>query len=303
MFRRVLLFLANRKAFYEFAMRQPLFRQLAHRFVAGERLEDAIRVARRLNERGLVATLDYLGEHVSQPETASAAAAAYLEALEAIERAGVASTVSLKLTQMGLDLSEELALANLRRVVDRAAELGNFVRIDMESSAYTQRTLDLFYRLWPERQNVGVVIQAYLYRSEADLARLIRDGVRVRLCKGAYAEPPSVAYASKREVDENFKRLMERLLREGNAPALATHDERLLRHAREFARREGIGAERFEFQMLLGIRRDLQEALARQGYRVRVYVPYGDQWYPYLVRRLAERPANLLFFLRQAARR
>lgn len=299
MLKGALLYLANNKSLYAFAMRHDILRGLAHRFVAGETLDEGIRAILDLNKRGLLASLDYLGEHVSQPDEARAAAEAYVRTLEGIGQARAECNVSLKLSQMGLDLSEDLALANLRRVVDCAHALGNFVRLDMESSVYTQRTLELFYRLWPERQNMGVVMQAYLYRTADDVERLIRDRVRVRLCKGAYKEPASVAYPAKRDVDENYARLAERLLLDGNYPALATHDERLIGLAQVFARQHDISSERFEFQMLLGIRRDLQERLVQQGYRVRIYVPYGQQWYPYLVRRLAERPANLLFFLRQ----
>jgi proline dehydrogenase len=302
LFRQLILSLAFRPWVQRQVMHQGILRRVASRFVAGETLEDGIATLRRLNARGLLATLDHLGEHVRQPATAMAAADAYVRALEAIQTAGVRSNVSLKLTQMGLDLSEELACSNLRRVVDRAADLDNFVRIDMESSAYTQQTLDLFYRLWAERQNVGVVLQAYLFRSAADAERLIRDHVRVRLCKGAYAEPPSLAYATRPQVDASYARIMEQLLLRGTYPALATHDERLIRRAQAFARAHAIAPDRFEFQMLHGIRRDLQDELARASHRVRVYVPYGDQWYPYLVRRLAERPANLLFFLRQLIR-
>lgn len=304
MLKGALLYLADQPSLYRLIMRHGLLRGFARRFVAGEELEDAIAAIRALNARGIRATLDHLGESVRRAEEAVAAAQAYVEALDAIAAAGVESTVSLKLTQLGLDVSESLCRANLTRVVERAKRHGNFVRIDMESSAYTQRTLDLFKQLWASgHRNVGVVIQAYLYRSASDVDELIRLGARVRLCKGAYAEPPTVAFPRKGDVDANFARLMERLLSEGNYPAIATHDERLIRRAIDFARAQGIAPGRFEFQLLYGIRGDLQERLASEGYHVRVYVPYGQQWYPYLVRRLAERPANLLFFAGAALRR
>ena len=299
MLKGALLYLADQKPLYRFILRHDLLRGLAERFVAGETLGEALAVIRALNARGLHVTLDYLGESVRNPEIAIAAAQAYIQALDAIAADGLDSNISLKLTQLGLDLSEALCRENLVRVLDRARQHGNFVRIDMESSAYTDRTLGLFRQLWAEGyRNVGVVIQAYLYRSAADIEELIKLGARVRLCKGAYAEPPEVAYERKADVDASYVRLMERLLRYGTYPALATHDERLIRQAIAFARAEGIGPERFEFQMLYGVRRDLQERLVREGYNVRVYVPYGREWYPYLMRRLAERPANLLFFAR-----
>jgi proline dehydrogenase len=294
-----LLYLANRRPVYRLIMRHDLLRGLAQRYVAGEELADGIVVAETLNTQGLMASLDYLGESVRTPTEARRAVGAYIDALEAIAREQVEANISLKLTQLGLDLSRELCVAHLRRILERARELDTFVRIDMESSAYTQRTLEVHAELWNAGfRNVGIVLQAYLYRTAADLERAIEMGTRVRLCKGAYLEPPRIAYPDKAAVDANYARLLERLLVKGNYPAIATHDERLIRHAQEVARREGIGPERFEFQMLFGVRRDLQLRLVQQGYRVRVYVPYGEEWYPYLVRRLAERPANIGFFLR-----
>jgi proline dehydrogenase len=294
-----LLYLANRRPVYRLIMRHDLLHGLAQRYVAGEELADGVVVAETLNTQGIMASLDYLGESVHTPAEARRAVTAYLEALDAIARERVDANVSLKLTQLGLDVSRELCISHLRRILERARELDTFVRIDMEGSAYTQRTLDVHAELWNAGfHNVGVVLQAYLYRTAADVERAIEMGTRVRLCKGAYLEPPRIAYPDKAAVDANYARLLERLLLKGTYPAIATHDERLIRHAQEVARREGIGPERFEFQMLFGVRRDLQLRLVQQGYRLRVYVPYGEQWYPYLVRRLAERPANIGFFVR-----
>ncbi len=299
MLKGTLLYLANRRPVYRAVMRHDLLRGLTQRYVAGEDLADGIVVAQTLNTQRLMATLDHLGESVTNAAEARAATAGYLEALETISREQVDANISLKLTQLGLDVSRELCVAHLRKILERARELETFVRIDMESSAYTQRTLDVHAELWNEGfHNVGVVLQTYLLRTAADVQRAIEMGVRVRLCKGAYLEPARVAYANKADVDANYARLMERLMAHGTYPALATHDERLIRHAIAFAARESIGPERFEFQMLFGVRRDLQLRLVEQGYRVRIYVPYGRAWYPYLVRRMAERPANLMFFMR-----
>jgi proline dehydrogenase len=222
--------------------------------------------------------------------------------LHAIERSGVAANVSLKLSQMGLDVDADMCRRHVERIVAQAAGFGNFVRIDMESSQYTQATLDLFRRIYERSNNVGVVIQAYLYRSEADIRMLNEIGARVRLCKGAYEEPADVAFPKKEDTDQNFVRLMQMLLSEGHYPGIATHDERMIAATREYANHHGISPNRFEFQMLYGVRRDLQRQIVHDGYRLRVYVPYGDQWYPYLMRRMAERPANLMFILRGVLR-
>jgi proline dehydrogenase len=247
----------------------------------------------------LLVSLDHLGESVTNPAAARHAVSDYIDALEAISTEQIEGNISLKLTQLGLDLSRELCVAHLRRILQRADELQTFVRIDMESSAYTQRTLDVHGELWEAGfHNVGIVLQAYLYRTAADVDRAIELGIPVRLCKGAYLEPARVAFADKAEVDANYGQLMERLLVAGNHPAIATHDERLINRALEIARAEKIDPERFDFEMLFGVRRDLQLRLVSAGYRVRVYLPYGQEWYPYLVRRLAERPANLGFFVR-----
>jgi proline dehydrogenase len=275
----------------------PLAKPLVSRFVAGVRLGEAIEHVQRLNAAGMTATLDYLGESVRDADAAGAAAMQYIAILHAIEHAGVQCNASLKLTQMGLDVDRALCVRNLDRVIAQADQLHNFIRIDMEGSTYTQVTLDVFHELFARYKNVGVVIQAYLYRSEADIRELNAIGARVRLCKGAYNEPASVAFAEKTDTDKNFIKLMQLLLSEGNYPGIATHDEKMITATREYAAKHGIPPERFEFQMLYGIRRDLQEQIVRDGYRLRIYVPYGEEWYPYMMRRLAERPANLLFVL------
>ncbi len=277
-------------------------RPLVRRFVAGETLNDAMDAVRRLNDAGLTASLDYLGESVNRAEDAGAAALQYITILHAIERQGARANASLKLTQMGLDVDRALCVRNIERIIAQAAQFGNFIRVDMEGSDYTQVTLDIFKELFAKHKNVGVVIQSYLYRSEADVRELNALGVRVRLCKGAYSEPESVAFPRKADTDENYIKLMRLLLSEGVYPGIATHDERMIDATREFAAREDIPPDRFEFQMLYGVRRDLQAQLLRDGYRMRVYVPYGGEWYPYLVRRLAERPANLLFIVRGVLR-
>ena len=302
MLKGTLLYLANQRPVYRLIMRHDLLRGLAQRYVAGEELADGIVIAQTLNTQRMLVSLDHLGESVTSAAAARRAVAAYLEALEAISQEQVEGNISLKLTQLGLDVSREECVVHLRTILERARALDIFVRIDMESSAYTQRTLDMHAQLWDEGfRNVGIVLQSALYRTAADVERALQMGVRVRLCKGAYLEPSSVAYADKAAVDANFARLQERLLLHGAMPAIATHDERLIRRAREVAAREGIAPDRFEFQMLFGVRRDLQFQLVRDGYRVRIYLPYGREWYPYLMRRLAERPANLGFFVRSAA--
>jgi proline dehydrogenase len=297
-----LLYLANRRPVYRLIMRHDLLRGLAQRYVAGEELADGIVVAQTLNTQGLLVSLDHLGESVTNPAESRRAVGAYIDALEAIAAEQVEGNISLKLTQLGLDLSRELAVAHLRKILERARDLEIFVRIDMESSAYTQRTLEVHQELWDAGfRNVGIVLQAYLYRTAADVEKAIEQRIPVRLCKGAYLESSRVAYPDKGDVDANFERLMERLLVHGAQPAIATHDERLIRRAQEISVREKISPDSFDFEMLFGVRRDLQLKLVQEGYRVRVYLPYGEQWYPYLVRRLAERPANIAFFLRTLA--
>jgi proline dehydrogenase len=280
---------------------------MARRFVAGERLEEAIAAVQSLNGEGLLATVDHLGENVTSETEARDGTTEILDLLDALEVQGLRSGVSVKLTQLGLDLSPSLAIENLLRIVDRASQADRFVRIDMESSDYVQTTLDLFEELWTRYRNVGVVIQSYLYRSADDVARLVDLGVSVRLVKGAYDEPPEVAYEGIADTDASYVRLMKQLFgKEAGAngvyPAIATHDEALIDWAKEHTRQEDISPDHFEFQMLYGIRPALQRQLAADGYRVRAYVPYGQQWYPYFMRRLAERPANALFLLRNLLR-
>jgi len=277
---------------------------MSSRFVAGFRIEDALTVAQTLDKQGLFSTLDSLGENVSSPDQARRAAQVYHRLLDAI--AGLNSNVSLKLTQMGMDLGEGLAFDIVSGLVRHAVEAGTFVRVDMEGSPYTQATLDMVRRLHalPEnRGHVGIVIQAYLRRSQKDIATLLADGIRIRLCKGAYKEPPEIAFPGKSEVDQNFVALMKMLLKSGIYHGIATHDEAMIRATKDFAAAERIDRGSFEFQMLYGIRRDLQRKLVQDGYKVRVYVPFGEQWYPYFMRRLAERPANVLFLARNFFRK
>ena len=280
-----------------------LARRLSTRFVAGETLEDALAVARRLNAEGISVTLDHLGESVTSLTEAAEARDVYLRTLDAIHANGIQGNVSLKLTQFGLDLSTEQCLANVEQLVRRAAELASFVRVDMEDSSYTDRTLDLVHTLHARHGAVGVVVQSYLYRSHADIEKLCGAKIRVRLCKGAYLEPAAVAFPHKRDVDKSYLELTRYLLRHGVYPALATHDEAVIRQTCRFVADHQIPLDSFEFQMLYGIRRDVQRRLVAEGYRVRLYVPFGKAWYPYYMRRLAERPANVFFILRNLFRR
>jgi proline dehydrogenase len=306
MTRAVLLHLSRSPRAQRLVSEWGFARRAARRFVAGETLDEAVAAVRAVNRQGIDATLDYLGENVRSAEEARACAAEYVRLLDRIAAEGLRSHASLKPTQMGLDLGEDLCLENLARVIERARAHGNFVRLDMESSAYTDRTLRLFERLRGGYEKVGPVLQSCLYRTAGDLERLLRRRVNVRLCKGAYSEPPAAAYPRKRDVDRNYLRLAERLLRaaaEGKAyAALATHDGRIVRWARRAAARLRLERDAFEFQMLYGVRRDLQARLARRGHRVRLYVSYGTHWFPYFMRRLAERPANVLFVLRNLLR-
>ncbi|MEO5825163.1 MAG: proline dehydrogenase family protein [Gemmatimonadales bacterium] len=298
MMRTTLLWLSRQQSIFNFVRRNRLARGFASRFVPGETLDEALAVTRDLQSRGIAVTLDLLGESVESPAEAEAARDTYIDILRAMQREGFEVNASLKPTQMGLDIDPALYQASIRAILDVARETDGFVRIDMESSAYTQRTLDFFEELAPAFiGQTGVVIQAALRRSTADIERLIALGARVRLCKGAYLEPPSVAYPDKKDVDAHYIRLMERLLTDGNFPGIATHDEAMIEHARRFVAENGIAPDRFEFQMLYGVRRDLQDALVREGFRMRIYLPFGSQWYPYLMRRLAERPANITFIL------
>jgi proline dehydrogenase len=278
-------------------------RSFARRFIAGETIDEAVDAARAVEARGLGQTLDYLGESASRAAEADAATREYLTILDRIVAAGVGRNISLKLTQLGLDLDRVTAIDNLRRILEPATTYGFFVRIDMENSPYTDVTLDIFETLWGlGYRNLGVVLQSALRRSEGDLRRVLQLGARVRLVKGAYKESASVAYQRKAEVDEAFVAMMQTLLKDGTFPALATHDPAIIAAAQAFVAREGIGKERFEFQMLYGVRRDLQASLVSAGYGVRVYIPFGAQWFPYFMRRLGERPANVGFVLRSLLR-
>jgi proline dehydrogenase len=299
MLRKSLLYLSEQKHVFSFVTHNRLARHFASRFVAGETLDSAVAAVRELNGRAISASLDLLGESVTSADESRGAAAMIVQMFDRISAEHLDCNVSVKLTQMGLDLDRGLCAENMRRILDRARDLGVFLRIDMESSAHTERTLDLFERdfLPAYGDGVGIVLQSYLRRSDADVDRLIGLRARVRLCKGAYHEPDSVAFPDKADVDRSYAGLMERMLERGNCPALATHDPALIARARQFTRAKGIAPSRFEFQMLYGIRRDLQEDLRRAGYAVRVYVPFGTHWYPYLMRRLAERPANIAFIL------
>lgn len=307
--RRAFLFLSASPRLGRAVTDSRLAWRAARRFIAGQTVDQAIAVVQELNAQGLSASLDHLGENVSRLADAEQAADAYVEAIARIRGAGVRSGVSLKLTALGMDLGTDVAEAQLRRILSAAAATQPvpFVRIDMEGSAYTERTLELFHRVRADHQRVGVVVQAYLYRTAGDVERLIAAGSGPRLCKGAYLEGPDVAWPRKEEVDASYLRLAERLLGaeargKGVYPALATHDPQIIAAVRQLVAREGIGPEAFEFQMLYGVRRDLQLALVKDGFRVRVYVPYGRQWYPYFMRRLAERPENLAFIVRSVLR-
>jgi proline dehydrogenase len=291
----------------EFVKGNQLARPLRNRFVAGETLDDALQTGRSLNRAGFRASLDHLGEDVGEPEAAEAAVAAYLALVEAVARSGVRSGISIKLSQLGLAMPRHpgaaqtpfaACQARLERLLATAQAAGVFVRIDMEGSAHTQATLDMLHAVWPRYQRVGVVLQAYLHRTGADLEDVLALGATVRLCKGAYSEAPEIAYQARDEVDAAYARLATRMLEAPNYAAIATHDPALIAHARAEAARLHRASDSFEFQMLYGVRRDLQHALVRAGYRLRVYVPYGREWYPYLTRRLAERPGNLLFLVR-----
>ena len=303
MLRRTLLYLSEQSWLRHWMEHSSISRKLTSRFIAGQTLQDGIRVLRNLSRESIAGTLDCLGENVSSLEDAARSKEAYLAALGEIDRAGLAATVSIKLTQFGLDVSETACRANVLELLERAKAMNSRIEIDMESSAYTDRTLQLVTELQQCCPGyVRAVMQAYLYRTESDIRMLSARNIPVRLCKGAYREPPSVAFAKKADVDANYIKLMKLVLAEGTYPALASHDEAILREALRHIREQGIGPDRFEFQMLYGIRRDLQRELISRGFRLRLYVPYGDAWYPYFMRRLAERPANLLFLAKNLVR-
>ena len=297
MLRNALLYLSSQPQVFKFVRRNAMAKSFASRFVAGETLDTALAAVKQLNSNGITATLDLLGESVHSESEARNSARSYLQMLDEIKRQKLDANASVKLTAMGLDISEDLCVSNMQNILDKAREYETFVRLDMEGSDYTEKTLDLFYeRLYPSyRGNVGIVLQSYLYRSTSDAEIANKAGARVRLCKGAYKEPATVAYPDKKDVDESYVRCMKLLLEGGHYPGIATHDEEIVNQTKRFARDNEISNDRFEFQMLYGVRRDLQEKLVKEGYRMRVYVPYGTQWYPYLMRRLAERPANVAF--------
>jgi proline dehydrogenase len=296
--RALFLWLSNRRWLARVALATPLLRRMPLRFVAGTTLDQAVVAVRALYGDGASATLDVLGESVSDRASAERAAAAYVATIERIATENLDANVSVKLTQMGLDLGVDACLEVLQPVVEAGERHGIFVRIDMESSAYVDRTLEVVARLRTGGRDVGPVIQSYLHRSPEDVERLAADRVRTRICKGAYAEPPEAALQERDAIGDAFVALVERLLEAGAYPGVATHDPDMIERVKDFARERDIGSDRFEFQMLYGIRRDLQRQLLADGYRLRVYVPYGTEWYPYFMRRLAERPANVLFVLR-----
>lgn len=308
MLRSLFISLSESRWLRALAERSAPGQRVSGRFVAGTQLEDAMRVTQQLNSAGLSVSIDNLGENVTNSAEARRSAELYRQLIEQISAQKLNANVSLKLTHMGLDVDPQMARENVSALVSQCAASvsKNFVRVDMEGSAYTQRTLDLVHELHRQPGNqgcVGAVIQSYMRRSEQDVAELLNEQIRIRLCKGAYQEPEDIAFQAKAEVDANYVKLMKMLLKSGVYHGLATHDEKMINAAKEFATREGIRRDAFEFQMLYGIRRDLQQALVREGWRMRVYVPFGTEWYPYLMRRLAERPANVRFVLKNLFRR
>ncbi len=302
MIRATLIALSQNARAKRFVLSNRLARRAARRFVAGEELDDAIAAARASNDAGLKVSLDFLGENVTTREDAERAREMYQGVFERIAREKLDANVSVKLTQLGLDFGAEFCQEQMLPIMKRAESLGNFVRIDMEGSAYTQRTIDIVLRLRRESAAVGTVIQSYLHRSEEDVRALVAAGCRIRLCKGAYLEPPEIAFAEKKAVDANYVKLMRMLLPSGVYHAIATHDPAMIAATKQFAAELGIAKDAFEFQLLYGIRPDLQRRLIREGYRMRVYIPYGRDWFPYFMRRLAERPANLMFIARNMFR-
>jgi proline dehydrogenase len=298
--RNALLYLSRREGLKDFATRFRFFKKMTTRFVAGDDIEEAISAIREINAKNCTASFDHLNESVASASETEEEVREYLQILSRIDDTGIRSNVSIKLTQFGLEIDPELAYRNARRVVEDAARRGNFVRVDMEASHVTQATIDVFKRLRAEfgLNDVGIVLQSYLRRTYDDVEEMLKIPARIRICKGAYNEPPEVAFADKKDVDENYVRVMKRLLSSGIYHGIATHDPKMIEATINYAESEGIGREAFEFQMLYGIRRDLQVQLARNGYNMRVYVPYGKHWYPYFMRRLAERPANIWFVMK-----
>jgi proline dehydrogenase len=298
--------LSHNSRLRRFAENSRLGRRMSSRFVAGFRIEDALAAAATLGSQGLAVTLDSLGENVTTPDHARQSAQVYHWLLDAIPQSKLDANISLKLTQMGMDLSPDLAFEIVSGLVDHAVQANSFVRVDMEGSAYTQATIDLVRKLHSvpaNRGRVGIVIQSYLRRSADDVATLLSDHIRIRLCKGAYQEPPDVAFPDKKDVDRSFVALTETLLKSGVFHGIATHDPAMIAATKDFASSQRIDPASFEFQMLYGVRRDLQRSLVQEGYKVRVYVPFGEEWYPYFMRRLAERPANVLFIARNMLRK
>ncbi len=303
MLRASFIALSESRSLRQVAERSSFGQRISSRFVAGTQVEDALRVADVVNRSGATVSIDNLGENVTNAQEARASAALYHELLDAIAQRQLKANISLKLTHMGFDVDEDLAYDLVTGLVAKAASMSprNFVRVDMEGSAYTQRTLDFVHKLHGAPGNagsVGAVIQAYMRRAEDDVQKLITEGIRIRLCKGAYKEPPEIAFQKKSEVDDNYVRLMKILMKSGIYHGLATHDEDIINQAKAFATRENIARDSFEFQMLYGIRRDLQQGLVRDGWGMRVYIPFGTEWYPYYMRRLAERPANVFFIVK-----
>jgi len=298
--RNSILWMAGNDTLRRQVMRSRLSQPIARRFVAGETREQALAVTAQLNQQGALVTLDYLGENVTSASEAAQVQQTYVALLDEIARRGLNGNVSLKLTALGLDISRDLCLTNLRTILQAAQAHDNFVRLDMEGSDYTQVTLDIFEQMFVAEgfKNVGIVLQSYLYRSAEDVERANQLRARVRLCKGAYKEPPNIAYPDKADVDRNYTELAQRLICDGNYPGLATHDPKIIDRLKTFVKENKISRERYEFQMLYGVRRDLQQQLIAEGHKLRVYVPFGEAWYPYLMRRMAERPANLLFILK-----
>ena len=306
MLRAFFVHLSENRSLRSFAERSAIGRRVSGRFVAGTEIADAVRVTQAVNQAGMSVSIDNLGENTTNAEEARHSAQLYHQILDAIVANELDANISLKLTHMGLDVDENMARELVAGLVKKAASMKRgFVRVDMEGSPYTQRTLDFVHELhcMPGNQNrVGTVIQSYLKRSESDIEKLLAEGIRIRLCKGAYKEPASIAFESKADVDANYVKLMKILMKSGVYHGLATHDEAIIREAQAFATREKIARDSFEFQMLYGIRRDLQQSLVRDGWRMRVYVPFGSEWYPYFMRRLGERPANVFFIARNMMR-
>jgi proline dehydrogenase len=305
MLRALFIGLSTNHALRRFAEHSPMGQKMSRRFVAGTTVEELLVAATAVNQKGMTVSVDNLGENVTNPEEARASAQLYHRLLDEIAQRGLQANVSLKLTHMGLDVDENLARELVCGLVEHAVRLDSFVRVDMEGSPYTQKTLDFVHELHRRPGHagrVGAVIQSYMRRSEQDVEKLLAAGVRIRLCKGAYKEPPEIAFQRKSEVDGNYLKLMKTLLKSGVYHGIATHDERIILATERFARAEKIAPDQFEFQMLYGIRRDLQERLVGEGWRMRVYIPFGTEWYPYLMRRLAERPANVFFIAKNIFR-